>query len=372
MLLGQSQYEVLRKAAIYTAKGFEKSGMEVTIVDSTSEDFDASILYGTQYDLIFMNQAFIYGLKLDNGKDLLYMIKSRVCGWIFDDVLFHYNRVLANKYSHTSLLSIDGEADRIMRIMQPGLNPINTVLHGGFLAKEPNQKKTIDILCPCTLGKKPAWKNEPTAFEKELACVALNRWNENPEMSARKAVETVINALGEKLDRGALLGLTNVVMYVMDSIRYTCRKKILEELVKTDLKVHLVGRQDQDEQYPSNVTVHGPMEIDSVVDLFAKSKIVINPFPCVYEEGAHERIFTALLNKAVCFTPGYPFLRELLSDRVEYIDLKNMEAFSTRVKSVLSNSESIGEKLEDNFKYAFENHTWEKRGEEIIELLTKM
>lgn len=371
VLLGQSRYEVLRRAAVLTAKGFEKMGCEVTVADTVNRDFDVNILHDESYDLIFMNQAFLFGLADSKGNELISTIKTKICGWIFDDVLFHYRRVLSNHYEHVMLLSVDGSADKIMKLMKPSLNSIQSMLHGGFISEKIYEKKSIDILCPCTLGKKPQWKSEPSSLEKELAGLAINKWRVRPDISARRAIEEVLEELGEKLDGGVLTGLTNPVIYVMDSMRYICRKTILETLAEENFKVHLIGQQDENEEYPENVIVHGPMDIDAVVELFAQSKLVINPFPCVYEEGAHERIFTALLNRAVCFTPGYAFLEQLLGERIEYIDLNDMKDAVGRMHEIIDNYDFYRPAIEDNYSYALEMHSWEKRGREIIELLSK-
>ncbi len=370
ILLGRSRYEVLRRAALLTAEGFSERGAEVKVLDTTVPDFDVSALLNSDYDLVFMNQAFLFDLKLPDGSNFISHIDSKVCGWIFDDVLFHYGRVLANRQANTYLLSIDGAADRIVHSMGPKINPIGHMLHGGFEAVD-WKEKDIDILCPCTLGSEPKWKNEPADFERELAWEAIRTWQEKPSLSAREALSVVLKGIGENLDGGVLAGLSNVVMYVSDFMRYLCRRSILSAIANEGYNLHLIGQVDGDEKYPSNVTVHGPMNIDEVVELFARSKTVINPFPCVYEEGAHERIFTALLNRAVCFTPEYPYLHEILGDRLEYIDLNNMPDALMRIRELILNYERYKDAIEDNYFFAKKEHTWKQRGIEILEYLER-
>ena len=73
---GVSKYNVLRRAAEETAKGFESCGYEVEIADSTQPDFDVMMLFKNSYDMIFMPQASLFSVTLRDGRPLVSVIPS--------------------------------------------------------------------------------------------------------------------------------------------------------------------------------------------------------------------------------------------------------------------------------------------------------
>lgn len=378
ILKGSSRYNVLRRAADELAAGFEALGAHVTVIDTTVPGFDLTGIIECDYRFCLIPQAFLFDLRLKSGVTLPTVTSYPWVGWIFDDILYHTGRVLANSYGNTALFSVDGAAGRIARDMGLTCNPIGTLLHGGFESRLTDPLKDIDILLPCTLGSAPVWRGasgadsgapDPEDVTYRLASDAIELWKTQPELSARSALAKVCEGYGESMKGNLLLNLSRAVLFVNDTIRYLCRKKILDSLTCSGLRIDLVGELQSGETYPSNVTVHGPMDIDDTVDLIARSKIMINPFPTVYELGAHERIFTAMLNRTACYTPGYPFLRTLLGDRVRYMDLNELTRSVEDMSSFLSDPAAHADELQDIAEYARTNHTWSHRAREIMDMM---
>lgn len=384
---GVSRYEVLRRAADAVAQGFINMGCEVVMLDSTSPDFSLDPILNGRFDMCLVMQAFIFDTKMKDGLPFIAHINMPWIGWIFDDVLYHFGRILANRFPNVSILSVDAAADGAMKRMGIACNPIGALLHGGFEVESidalsginASYLKDIDILCPCTLGKPPVWSRTPSESDLKLADDAIAAFRRNPELSPRQALDEACRQNGTAFEGRAAIELSEVLLYVTGSMRYLCRKAIIDAAAASGLNLHLIGEQHDDSLYPDNVTIHGPMNIDDAVRLTARSKILINPFPTVYEGGAHERIFTAMLNRAVCFTPGSPFLRALLGDRVEFIDLKELldssdnakhpknrtePSLCVRMREILVHTDES--RLDAVRDYARRNHTWAVRAEELL------
>lgn len=376
VIKGESRYEVLRRAAEQTAEAFKKAGMNTVVVDSTQTDFSPGILFENEYAFVLMPQAFLFDMRFKDGSCLIEKIKSPIVGWIFDDVLYHFERVQANVYPHVVLMSVDGSADRIVHDMGLNTNPMFGMLHGGFEADDTEQNrqrtKDIDIFCPGSIGEEPVIPDEFDDTKRTLALEAEILFEECPELSARQLLAQVCDKHGMEFVGESMYRLSDVLLYIMSKMRFVCRKRIVEEALKSGCKVAFAGVMPQGEKadgYGENAEFLGPMDIDDTVRMIARSKVLLNPFPTIYEEGAHERIYTAMLNRAVLFTPGSEFLRGQLNDRVEYIDLKNVDGLGERIATVVNGFEQYRQKLEDNYMYAKANHTWEHRGEEILHLL---
>lgn len=367
VLKGPSRYEVLRVAADLTAGGLSQSGFNVTVMDLTAGDFDLSLILKANFDIIFMPQAVLFDIDLSDGTPLVGALPSLCVGWIFDDIIYHYKRVINNRFGNTALLSVDGAADSIAKSSGISSNPILPLLHGGFVASHQwcmlqgetlTYDKPIDVICPCTVGKPPIWQGSDDDVQFKLAQQAISIWKSEPELSPRRALGRVTTDAQFK-----------TVVYVTETIRYLLRKQIIEAVIDAGLNVYLIGEIAEEEHYPDSVTVCGSMNINEVTELIAKSKVLINPFPTLYEEGAHERIFTSIINGAVCFTPGYAFLKNLLGERLEYIDINDLPDAIGRMWEIVGNYQAYLEPILDNAEYALKNHTWEVRGRELGAML---
>jgi hypothetical protein len=165
--------------------------------------------------------------------------------------------------------------------------------------------------------------------------------------------------------------LEGVIDYLICWVRYECKYQLIKSLLEAGYHLHIAGEGHDKivEEYESQITWLGVTDIDSTVDYIARSKIVINPLMQVFAEGMHERIFTAMLNRAVCFTPYSEFIHSQLGKRVEYIDMDCIPKMFARIDAILSDYDSVQEQLESNYCYAKENHSWQKRGEQIVEYM---
>lgn len=389
ILKGQTRYNVLQRVADEMAAAFEKRGYSVTVFDTTAPDFSLADIVNKSYSFCFIPQAFLYDVRLKSGITIPAITSYPWIGWIFDDVLYHLSRVVSNNLPNTFLFSVDRAADNIVTDMELNCNPVGTLLHAGFESHLNNPKKDIDVLIPCTFVQPPFMNMAPvpvgnpvasgtTAINFDviteeltykLARESVELWRKSPELSPRAALRLILAGYGKELKGELLVKLSETVLLITNSIRYYCRKAILEAIAESGLNVHLVGEMAADEHYPDNVTVHGPVIIDDTIDLIARAKVLINPFPPIYEGGAHERIFTAMLNKTLCYTPGYPFLKNLLGDKVRYIDLNHISLAVDDIRNFLDNSDAFDEELQEIADYTRTYHTWEHRAEEIIDLI---
>ena len=377
VLKGASRYNVLRVAVDNIAQGFREKGYQVEILDLLDNDdmekVQDKMLLGS-YAFIFSCQALFFDGDNIEGTPFIEYISSPYIAWIVDDLLYHVERIQNQVFDHTYLFFVDEEMPKIASKMYPQLKNLASLLHGGFKGKEERVEKDIDVLLPGSLGKEPvfdAFIPNPMPIEKLLAEQTIKQLDIAPTLSVRKALELVLNRLGEELTGDLLQELYNVIAYVDSYIRYQCRYQIMETLLKNNIKLYVVGNGSNEllEKYKENITVCGGRDIKEVVGLMQRSKIVLNPVPNVFYKGSHERVFTAMLNKSICFTPYSEYVDDLLGDRVKFIDMKNLQSMADCVKEVIEryDSSDIQKQLNDNYEYALANHTWEMRGREIID-----
>lgn len=370
---GFSKYNVLRRAADEVVQGFITKGYEVKVTDIARDGQDEFLEeLSKPYDFIFSCQAIGFDTLFEDGTPLVKVIQSPYIAWIFDDVLYHQKRIQNVRFPHTFLYSIDRENVNVIQKMFPKAQNIFYMPHGGFERKTSVREKDIDVLFSGNLGKKPVFDEmipDAMPIERFLVEESVRILEEKPYLSVRKAVEIVLNQNGEQMTSQLLIELERVIYYLDVYVRYYCKYNILSTLLKNHIQVHVVGDGSDEliNAYPQSMIFHGGMDIDDVVDMIGRAKIVINPVSTL-TEGMHERILTAMLGKAACFTPYNPYLESVFGEGLEYIYLNNLSQMTDNINYILNHyNEYKRNVLEKNYICAKENHTWKKRGEQIVE-----
>lgn len=373
VLKGLSAYNVLRRATDEVVKGFEKEGYEVDVLDLLGAQADVwtevmRMVFSRNYDFMFSCQALTF-------ENYLHQTFPLPCyAWLFDDPLYHYPRVLAHKRQEDVLFTIDGEHGEIIKKLVPESGEVCQLIHGGFpgdghWTEVDIKAKDIDILYPMTIPIEPLLEEyitNPMPVQTFLIEQGWKRLLQNSGESVWQALENVLKAAGEELTPDLIRELYDVITYLDAKIRFKEKREILIALLKAGFTVHMAGNGDPmlGEAYKGQIVAHGPLDIDELVALMARSKIVMNPLG-TFISGIHERICTALLQGAVCFTPDFSFAKHTFGNRVKYYERGKFKEVIPELKECLEHFGDYEEFLKDNRQYALENHTWEKRGQEI-------
>lgn len=374
IIKGISRYNVLKKAADEAAEGFNACGYDTVIRDLTVKEQNDRFIE----ELPFLDQRYHFVFSFQAIYMTDYFVenvfpKTRLpfFGWVVDDIIYHNERFGNMLFPWNHLFTIDEEMTRLAGGIFPDTKNIYTLFHGGFKPPEKFPEKDIDILFPGMPGKIPKWTVEPPMpVEDYLANEALKVLKEKPFLSVYNALKTVLDSLGESFTPDLISSLSNTIMYVSDLYRYQCRLSLLETLAKSHMCVHVLGEGQHEvlQEYSENIIYHGACDIGKTLSLMARAKIIINPIPAVFEKGFHERIFTSMLYKAACFSPFTHYGKEKLGNRIEWIDMNSLQDMITRIHTILSDWDTYKNTvLEDNYSYALTNHTWKRRGMQIID-----
>lgn len=386
VLRGPSKYNVLVEAATQVASGFAARGYEVKLVDIVKlRDYEfAREMTDPSYSFLFSCQALGFGSTLSNGQPMTSVLPRPYIGWIFDDIIYHSSRVKRACYDNTWLLTIDKECGRAIQKMYPEVRHVNCLHHGGFCAtitgekeaEEPfwrENQKDIAVLFPANLRDEPAFTYYVEHAPKVVSYLAretVELLEERPYLAIRKALELVLERSGEELTGELLCEMADLIHIIDLYIRWKSRYEILVALLKAGIHVTVVGEgatyQRLAEEYREQLHFTGGADIQDVVKLMARSRVIVNPCP-VLTEGMHERLCTAMLCKAVCFTPWTPYLETHFGNCFQYINLDNLDEMTGEIQYILAHPEEAEELIEKNYAYAMEYHTWKRRGEEIVD-----
>lgn len=164
-----------------------------------------------------------------------------------------------------------------------------------------------------------------------------------------------------------LLDAMNTMQAVDLWIRTCFREKAVRILAEAGIPVHVVG-QDWEQvcwKQPKNLTISGKaLDSAQCVQFMSQAKIALNTMPW-FKDGAHDRIFTAMLQGAVSLTDDSKYLRENFQDwdTLVYYDLHTLEQLPELVCSLLRDPERMYAISRRAKETAEQSHTWKQRAQ---------
>ena len=156
-------------------------------------------------------------------------------------------------------------------------------------------------------------------------------------------------------------------------IRTFYRELAVRSLVDSGLKVHVFGKGWENMQcaHPENLVMNQAfIDSESCVRVIRNTRLALNVMPW-FKDGAHDRIFTAMLNGAVSLTDDSIYLREILRDgeNTAFYHLENMTELTEKAKLLLTEEDAAEAYTKEAYEYAVSEHTWEKRAGALDEML---
>ena len=146
-------------------------------------------------------------------------------------------------------------------------------------------------------------------------------------------------------------------------------RRVLRILAESGLPLQIYGQDWERVSWtrPANLAFSGKA-VNSIdcVRAMARSKIALNVMPW-FKDGAHDRIFTAMLQGAVPLTDDSRYLRENFKDRdtLIFYRLDELEKLPIVVKELLKEPGQLYEIAVRAKALAGQSHTWRQRAEVI-------
>lgn len=196
---------------------------------------------------------------------------------------------------------------------------------------------------------------------------------ENPAKGVDEVMENHMTAeLGTLSDgekREAMSG-----MLILDlCVRAYFREKIIQELAQADLKIHVVGADWNllSCKKPQNI-IRNNSQVSSItcVEAVRNARISLNIMPW-FKDGAHDRVFTAMLQKTVALTDESLFLSETFrgGEELFFYSLAQKEKLPSIVYDILSHQQKAAQIADCGYVRAYGEHTWRQRAKVLMQEL---
>lgn len=146
------------------------------------------------------------------------------------------------------------------------------------------------------------------------------------------------------------------------------RQRLIETLASMDIELDLFGNGWESSDFKSNVNVHGTVPYAEMVQVISEAKVVVNDEAC-FNNGAHDRVFTAMLNGAVVISEYSTYLAEEFVDGQDLFlfDWQNIQEQLQVINRILID-DTYRERIAFNaYKKAIAKHTWYHRAQRLLE-----
>ncbi len=192
---------------------------------------------------------------------------------------------------------------------------------------------------------------------------------QHPKQDLVSCIEAFLRREIPDLDQAQLCESMSTMPAVDLWIRTYFREKTVKTLAEGGIKIHLFGKDWEKVSCgrPENLMSAGRM-VDSAacVQAMAQAKIALNTMPW-FKDGAHDRIFTAMLQGAASLTDDSIYLREQFQhmDTIVYYDLQNLASLPEQTMQLLADQRKLFELSLRAKAAARQFHMWKNRAQQL-------
>lgn len=365
---------------------FQKIGYQTFLFDQRCEEesmekltdftgFSDTILVTFNFEGISMDACFY-----DGDLHLFWDTRDVICVNIAVDHPFYYNELIEVHPEKFYQVSIDKfHRDYLKKFYPKVKSDIFLPLGGTSLYPDNNypsaEDRQYDVLFTGNFTPKEEFDqyierngDEYAAFYRSM----LDELIANPDKADDVVMESHLRReFPDAPDNDICTTIANMI-FIDTYIRFYFREKVVKTLLEHQIHVHCIGK-GWDRlvcNYPEYLTYEEDQASLGCLKRMTRAKISLNVMPW-FKNGAHDRVFNAMANGAVCVTDHSIYLDEQLTDEenVLFYDLKEIDALPQRIKSLLNDSQKQTEIAKNAYAFTMQNHTWEKRAVTLHEKL---
>ena len=363
--------------------GFAKLGLELILADIN----DVSTMLGARYMLLNGQIDFSVGVN-NSGK---YMVDNDGrCIYEYVDTPFvsimldaPYNVATDNiafpcRNHYVCLL--DKTHQEALKICYPKTNfagsmllPLGGSSNGNEDAIFSNDRP-LDVVYSASIYHggdfKPAWMEDDTSpFIVAILIDVVDYMLANP-VSMLDAFKVVLE------DRG-LYGpeyihkFTPYMFSLFFYVKHRRRYNAVELLAKEGITVDVYGSGWEWVPFADKLRLHGEVDYEEVLDAFTKTKVVFQD-QAEFNNGGHDRVFTAMLNGAAVVSEYSTYLEKKfdVNKDIFLFDWKNTGSQLQIIKELISNESLRLSAAISAYGKASSHHRWVNRAASIMEMMS--
>lgn len=367
---GQSLYSVTDRFIRDIANSFEEDGYQPVIIKTTQsfEQQHAALLELIEHEKPLFALGFnAIGQFRCSERSIYEVTGIPYFAFLMDHPVYHVERIDAMPAS----MSFVGCVDQChLDFMHMGLrNPPPSVFvpHGGSFGKYAHdacQERPIDVLFSGSGGDPKAieerWNALPDAATVDLLFYGVEKAKASQPVPVLELITRVFEEQQLQPDRQLFIALMLELENYMRAYR---RLEVLRVLDDANIAVDVFGDGWDFANFQFH-RVHANKPYDEIIDMMGTAKTVLN-ISHMFTAGAHDRVFSAMLNGAVAVTNTSTYFNEVLQEDSHYLGCDHPDAFSDRLTAVLDNPHKRTDMAQQARATAEKSHTWGERGKAL-------
>ena len=376
MIQGESQYDAISCFMNEHADVFRQLVCRVDNLGGITKDALDRTIYFEEYDVVlsfFGITSVLYDAINRNPNTLFFL-------FLVDHPYYRYDW-LAEQHRNLIVSCIDRNHCNFLQKYYKNIDAVQFVPHGGNLSEKPPKPfadREIDVAFFGTCSASNEYKSIVDQMSEDIMKImdaTIARVMQGECIPAEEILIQELRSGGIELSEAQLLELFVVLAFADTYIRAKQREKLILHLAKSGLEVHVYGNgweKDELAQY-ENIKRHGAVSYTEALDIMTNTKIVINKMP-LFLDGSHERVFTAMLNGAVCCTDesGYWKQEFIDGESICFYDFHDLDNLENIIKELLLNLDKAGKIAQNGYDIAIHKHQWKNRAEQILEICNKV
>lgn len=379
IIIFESQIDSLRTFAQLMADGFRAIGYQVMMADM----YDTSETRNSVYSFtecgntaaLFFNQT---GLNLltENGASIWNELDVDCYNYIVDHPMY-YHAAIIFPIRRLTFLCVDEYHQKFIERFYPGrVRSFFLPLAGIRNAREtiPFEERSMDILFTGEYLIDDNIDYHVRGLEKGVRQIWLECYEllcSQTNLTLEQGLELCLKKKGLILPEEDLRDTVRLFQDMDGMLRSRARAEVIKTLANADIKVHIYGggwsfldcKQE-------NLILHDRIPFDETIPLIANARIVLNVMPW-FKSGAHDRIYTAMLNEGVCLTDSSEYLDRTLSGGKEvlFYSLNRLAELPDIVKYHLQKPAELKNIAHKGYLCAKDTQTWQYRAEQVANII---
>ena len=387
VILFENGVESLSFFSMRLAEAFEKMGISVFVYDlenNTGEQVRRMIKFckpGETFLVTFNFNGFRGEEEFYRGGTLIWKQLQLPCINIMVDHPFYYPTLLdkVKEELGTELyyqVAIDRDHQAFMKRFYPEMaEHVNFFPLAGSPCGDIATEREYDVVfvgnyTPPVRFRKYIERidDEYTAFYDGIIADLIA----NPDMTMEMAFEKHLKReLGDISDADLRTCMGNMIFLDL-YVRYYFRGDVVRTLAEADIPVHIwgAGFDLMECKKPENIIMEGATDSAGCLLALSKAKVALNVMPW-FKDGSHDRVYSAMLNGAVCVTDESRYLKKEFTDGEDilFYSLKDYKNLSDRIRAILADKGRRDCMAEKAYSYAESHHQWRYRAQKLLDML---
>lgn len=237
-----------------------------------------------------------------------------------------------------------------------------------------SSERPLDVVYSAGIYKGGCFEPNWHKYEKNPYIVALlddvaDYMLDNP-VSTLTAIQNVLESRG-LYGEDYLQKMTPHLFSLFHFVKHRRRYKALEFLTKEDIPVEVYGEGWENVPFANKLNLYGKVDYEEVLEAFSKAKVVFQD-QAEYNNGGHDRVFTAMLHGAVVVSEYSSYLAEKFEENKDIFlfDWKNTVSQLQIIKELLNNESLRLSTAISAYGKASAQHRWVNRAARIMEMMS--